>query len=221
MDTVRVFLVAGETSALLIDTGAGGVDLRSAVRERTALPIRVVNTHSHFDHISGNGAFEMVFAHPMEMSLLAKAGFRVHPINDGSGFDLGGRIIQVVGIPGHSPGSIALWDAAAGLLFNGDSILINRPVLLCLDGSSLEAYMRSLSKIIALENDEHGGTINRILCAHGEMDADMDAVRRLKRCAEEVAQGKVAREPVPNELRGYVTDTTALYRYDGAELLVR
>ncbi len=221
MDSVRVFLVAGETSALLIDTGTGGVDLRSAVRECTALPIRAVNTHSHFDHISGNSAFEMIFSHPMEISSLAKAGFKAHPVNDGSGFDLGGRILQVIGVPGHSPGNIALWDAAEGLLFTGDTVLVDQPVLLCLDGASLEAYIRSLSKIIALENDEHGGSLRRIFCSHGEMEANVGTVQRLKKCAEAVDLGKLAAEPVPNNLREFATETTALFGLEGASLLVK
>lgn len=94
MEKVRAFLVAGDTSALLIDTGAGGVNLRAAVCECTALPLRVVNTHSHYDHISGNRDFPMQFAHPLELSALLQAGFRPNPVGDGAGFDLGAEFCR-------------------------------------------------------------------------------------------------------------------------------
>lgn len=43
-------------------------------------------------------------------------------VDDGDVIDLGDRILQVVHVPGHSPGSIALWEAATGLLFSGDCL---------------------------------------------------------------------------------------------------
>ncbi len=220
MEIVRAFVIAGETSALLIDTGAGGVNLRAAVCECTALPIRVVNTHAHFDHISGNGAFEMQFAHPRELSALAKAGFRANPVGDGAGFDLGGRILQVVGLPGHTPGGIALWDAEAGLLFSGDTILTGRPVNLCLDGASLEAYARSLDRVLSMEHDEHGGTVRRIFCAHGDVETNMGMVRKLKACAEGILRGDIAKEPVPEGYAAYRSEDSGLYRYEDVSLLV-
>lgn len=220
MEKVRAFLVAGDTSALLIDTGAGGVNLRAAVCECAALPLRVVNTHSHYDHISGNRDFPMQFAHPLELSALLQAGFRPNPVGDGAGFDLGGRILQVVGLPGHSPGSIGLWDAEAGLLFAGDTVASGRPVTLCLTGASLEAYIRSMGRILAMEDDGEGGTVRRIFCCHGSLEVDMDTVRQLKDCAEQIRRGELAGEPLPDGSARTLPEAARIYRLGDVALIV-
>lgn len=220
MTMVRAFLVAGETSAVLVDTGAGGVNLRQAVLSLTNLPVRIVNTHAHFDHISGNAAFDMRFAHPMEVALLEKAGYPATPVSDGSGFDLGGMILQVVGLPGHSPGSIALWDAARGLLFVGDTVAKGRPVFLSLEGASLEAYSRSMDRILSMEQDEHGGRISRIFCAHGDVECDLDTVRSLKALAEAYGTGEIEKQPLPEKYAAMMGEQVGMISRDGVSLLV-
>ncbi len=220
MQMVRAFLVAGDVSAVLVDTGAGGVNLKAAVCEVTALPVRVVNTHAHFDHISGNGAFDMQFVHPMELSSLAKAGFQARPVGDGAGFDLGGRILQVVSLPGHTPGSIGLWDAEAGLLFAGDTVARGRAVFLCLDGASVEAYLRSMDRILQMEHDEHGGKLSRIFCAHGDVETDLSTVRKLRECAARIAAGELLKEPLPQGYASFLPDTARICRYEDVSILI-
>ncbi len=218
METVRAFLVTGESGAVLIDTGAGGVDIAAAVASCTSLPVRVVNTHAHYDHISGNSAFDMQFVHPLEMSLLQKAGFSPRPIGDGFGLDLGGRILQVVTLPGHSPGGIGLWDSDAGLLFAGDTVLRGQPVLLCLDGSSLEAYARSLDRILSLETSDHG-CLSRVFCAHAEMEVGIDAVHDLKTLVTRVIAGETEKEALPEPYRARFQETYGLYRFGDVAVL--
>ncbi|NKX50965.1 MBL fold metallo-hydrolase, partial [Arthrobacter deserti] len=53
-------LVVGRDKAMVIDTGAGprqAKQIYTAVRALTRLPLVVVNTHSHFDHVFGNAFF--------------------------------------------------------------------------------------------------------------------------------------------------------------------
>lgn len=219
MKMVRAFLVAGETSALLIDTGAGGVNLTAAIRACTALPVRVVNTHAHYDHISGNGAFDMQFAHPLEIGSLSKAGFNPRPIGDGSGFDLGGRILQIVTLPGHSPGSIGVWDADAGLLFAGDTVAKGRPVILSLDGASLEAFVRTMERILGMERDEHGRVVRKIYCAHGDLEATMETVEQLKDCAQRVIAGEVSKSPLPEPFRSHFPDNIGTYQWQQVSII--
>lgn len=54
---VQCFLVCGRKKAVLIDTGMGFSDIRPVVGQLTDLPVRVVNTHWHFDHTGGNAGF--------------------------------------------------------------------------------------------------------------------------------------------------------------------
>jgi glyoxylase-like metal-dependent hydrolase (beta-lactamase superfamily II) len=54
---VNSYLIAGTEQAVLFDTGMGISDIRTVVCGLTDLPIRVVNSHHHFDHIGGNQLF--------------------------------------------------------------------------------------------------------------------------------------------------------------------
>ncbi|MGC8487253.1 MAG: MBL fold metallo-hydrolase [Clostridia bacterium] len=54
---VNSFLLVGSRRALLADTGLGIGDIRAAVESVTRLPVVVVNTHHHFDHVGGNHLF--------------------------------------------------------------------------------------------------------------------------------------------------------------------
>ena len=62
-DGTNCYLVVGTKKALLIDCGTGFCDLRGACRKITNLPITVVATHCHVDHVGGAGQFEEIFIH--------------------------------------------------------------------------------------------------------------------------------------------------------------
>lgn len=59
-ENVYCYLLVGTEKALLIDTAYGFTDIAGAVEELTSLPVTVVNTHGHFDHICGNRFFPEV-----------------------------------------------------------------------------------------------------------------------------------------------------------------
>ena len=59
---------------------------------------------------------------------------------DGDVVDLGDRAFEVLHLPGHSPGSIGLWEPATGVLFSGDAIY-DGPLLDELDGCDIAAYV--------------------------------------------------------------------------------
>ncbi len=59
----NIYLVTGKEKALLIDTGTGLGDLRKVVSDLTDLPVTVVATHSHPDHIGGMGNYESIHIH--------------------------------------------------------------------------------------------------------------------------------------------------------------
>lgn len=63
-------LVVGTEKALLIDTGFGFCNISSIVRNITSLPIIVLNTHGHTDHIQGNKHFEKIYIHKNDIKLL-------------------------------------------------------------------------------------------------------------------------------------------------------
>lgn len=60
------YLLIGKESALLIDTGLGIGKIKKVVNSITDLPILVVATHIHWDHIGGHGEFSKHFVHELE-----------------------------------------------------------------------------------------------------------------------------------------------------------
>lgn len=60
-EEVISFLIEGEERALLFDTGLGIGDMRALVESLTALPIVVLNSHTHYDHIGSNYQFETIY----------------------------------------------------------------------------------------------------------------------------------------------------------------
>jgi glyoxylase-like metal-dependent hydrolase (beta-lactamase superfamily II) len=67
-------------------------------------------------------------------------------VADGDVIDLGDRQFQVLHLPGHTPGSIALWEAATALLFSGDTAYVDSR----LQFPDVEAAERSLERLAAL-----------------------------------------------------------------------
>lgn len=60
-EAVYMYLLIGSEKALLIDTGYGLTDVPSAIQKITDLPVMVVNTHGHMDHIHGNHFYHEIY----------------------------------------------------------------------------------------------------------------------------------------------------------------
>lgn len=69
-EKVRSFLLMGQKEALLIDTGLGIGSIKDVIEGLTDLPIRVVLTHVHWDHIGGVGEFDNCNVHPLDQEWL-------------------------------------------------------------------------------------------------------------------------------------------------------
>lgn len=176
----NMYLVEGNENALLIDTGIGAGDLKKFVKSITDLPIIVVNTHAHGDHVNGNFQFPEVYIHPKEFNdvkrtltkenrntvinnminsnpeydknnILEVNDYQVpvlKPIEEGFIFDLGNRKLEVIEVPGHTPGSICLLDRENKLLFSGDNNCIHI-WLFMYNSTTVETYMESLQKLMS------------------------------------------------------------------------
>lgn len=144
-------LVPGKDKAMLVDTGFGIGDLKGLVESLTALPVFVVNTHNHGDHVQGNPQFGKVYIHSMDApgldkqmaaparalppdevrqynytqdDLIQPAPYAVETVEDGHVFDLGGGYeVEVFHLPGHAEGGIALLDRKRRALYSGDALV--------------------------------------------------------------------------------------------------
>lgn len=70
------YLIAGTESSVLFDTGNGIGNIRSIVDQLTDKPVRVINSHSHFDHIGGNHQFEEILSVSTPFTLSRINGMR-------------------------------------------------------------------------------------------------------------------------------------------------
>lgn len=86
---------------------------------------------------------------------VALEGFRQRParvtrlVDEGDVVDIGDRRFEVLHLPGHSPGSIGLWEATTGTLFSGDA-LYDGPLLDELSTSNIEDYCRTMERLMTL-----------------------------------------------------------------------
>lgn len=125
-----MYLFVGSTKALLVDTGTGGVDLRGEVTKLLggkAVQLVVAHSHSHGDHVSGDNAFKgqpgttVVGLQPSAV----KQFFGISG-DAPAAFDLGGRVVDVLAIPGHQAAHVAYYDHETRLLLTGDTLYPGR-----------------------------------------------------------------------------------------------
>lgn len=67
-------------------------------------------------------------------------------VEEGDVVDIGNRHFEVLHLPGHSPGSIGLWEKATGTLFSGDA-LYDGPLLDEIDGADIPTYVRTMKRL--------------------------------------------------------------------------
>jgi glyoxylase-like metal-dependent hydrolase (beta-lactamase superfamily II) len=70
-EKVHSYLLIGKSAALLIDTGLGIGNIKNEIDKLTKLPVIVVATHVHWDHIGGHGLFNNIYAHKNEVGWLS------------------------------------------------------------------------------------------------------------------------------------------------------
>jgi glyoxylase-like metal-dependent hydrolase (beta-lactamase superfamily II) len=86
-----------------------------------------------------------------------KAAPATRILSDGDRIDLGGSSLTVVHLPGHSPGSIGLFDERTGVLFSGDAIY-DGELLDDLPHSDVEAYAGTMERLRRMAAGRvHGG----------------------------------------------------------------
>src|SRR3954471_19150860 len=168
-------LLLGRDRAFLLDTGA--VDdhtLRDAVDQLVAdwlvdhphpgYQLVVAHTHAHGDHIAGDASFAdrpdtvVVGTSPEEVQVFF--GFDAWPAQIVE-YDLGERRLEVTGIPGHQPASIAVYDGASGLLFTGDSVYPGRIYV-----RDFPAFVDSMNRLVDLASARD---VTHVLGCHIEM----------------------------------------------------
>jgi glyoxylase-like metal-dependent hydrolase (beta-lactamase superfamily II) len=180
-----LYLLFGQERAILFDTGAGGeegatqepdvtgvvhfVMRRWAVHSKRPVPPLVVShLHSHSDHTYGDpqfdGAAHTTFVPPNDVPALQAAFDIANWPDDIGSIDLGGRVLDVVPIPGHDDTSIAVYDRETGVLLTGDTMYPGRIYI----NSSADVFAASIARLVAFTKDK---IVAHVLGTHIEQTA--------------------------------------------------
>ncbi len=171
-----LYLLFGRDSALLLDSGAGGLAIRPEIERLIAawreahggrrVRLIVAHSHSHGDHHAGDDEFrdrpdtEVIGLSP---AAVAKA-FHVAGWPRGLGhINLGGRNLDVIPTPGHEPAHIMIYDARTRLLFSGDMLYPGR---LYVPVDQFGVFRASVDRLVAF-SARH--SVRALLGAHIEM----------------------------------------------------
>lgn len=203
-----MYLVEGEKSAALIDTGLGVGNLKGFVDSLTHLPYRVLLTHGHLDHVGGAFLYESVCLSAKDTFLLRDGGDKrsrkaylksivkdvvvpdtaytkyrepqVFPIRDGQLFELGGVTIEAVAFPGHTPGSHAFLLKEDRILITGDACN-PRTFMFLPECPSIEEYQEAVAKVMA-RADEY----DRVLVSHGPYEVPKTVLQDVYDCCTDI-----------------------------------
>src|SRR5579859_674772 len=210
------YLIVGTKQALLFDTGMGIGNIKRVVSRLTSLPVVVLNSHTHDDHVGGNWEFNSIFGMDTAFTRENAKGstadaqaeiapgeicgnlpknfdpktYRTKPwhvsffIHDGFKIKLGGRIVEVIATPGHTPDAIALIDRENGLLFTGDTYY-PAPIWLYRPETDLVAYEKSIARLAALAPE-----VKTVLGAHNIPVAQPEVLPKLVDAIQAVRSGK-------------------------------
>ncbi len=155
-----VTVIIGGDSVGIVDSGLKETPtryvfplLRSLGREPEEIEY-VVNTHYDWDHIEGNSIFKReagakIAAHELDAEDIGDVDLK---LKDGDLIRLGNRRFTVIHTPGHTPGSICLYDQDTRILITGDSVQGSgsRDGLILIR-TGKEQYINSMKKLLKLE----------------------------------------------------------------------
>lgn len=189
---VRFFLLAGTERALLVDSGRSVHTARDIAAELTDLPISLLNTHADMDHVGSNAQFTAFYMHPDEEENFRRGerGGKILPVREGDVLDLGERELEIIHLPGHTPGSIALLDRSRRVLISGDPIQDGR-IYMFGRFRNMEQYIRSLEHLQAWQ-----GRFDAIWPSHGSFPVSPELIGRLHDGALRVLEGRAEGRPL-------------------------
>lgn len=200
MANESLYLVEGNNKAVLIDAGTKIADLDKIVASLTKRPVMLVVTHAHPDHTgSAINYFPELYIGAGDAASPFVSTYRgkIKELKDGDVIDLGGRTLDVVATPGHTPGSTTFMDKTAGYGFSGDSFGSGNLLL----GGTFSTLLATCQKTSALM--EKNG-IKYLYPGHffGKNAETKQRLDDMATISRDVLAGKVKGEPNPRGMMG-------------------
>lgn len=189
---VYFFLLTGNEYALLIDSGMTVNNAKDLASEITDLPILHLITHADRDHLGSINKFETFYMHPAEsVNYYNDKNNTVSftPVEDGEIIDLGERELEVLLVPGHTTGSIALLDSKYRALFSGDTVQ-NGEIFMFNAFSEINAFVCSLDKLRCYSDE-----FDVIYPSHAAFELKPDFIDELKKGALRMINGEIESQP--------------------------
>lgn len=208
---VRFFLLIGTKEALLIDSGMQVKNAKEIAMGITKLPVKLLNTHADTDHIGSNGEFQTFYMHAAESSNY----YNTHnhtgdftPVEDGEVLDLGDRPLEIILIPGHTPGSIAVLDVKNRVLFSGDSVQDGTVYMFGIQ-REIHAYRKSLDKL-----EQYQERFDWIYPSHSSIPIKPQIIPEIKHAVDSIMAGKIESTEVDlwgHKVKKYTTPAISFY----------
>lgn len=186
----NIYLIAGDERAILIDSGFGDEEHKEIVNQLTSLPVTLVLSHGHGDHVSGAKYWKKALINEADKDLFDKYytgdGIELSFLSDGEILDLGNRKIKVIFTPGHSKGGTVFLDEENQYLFSADTVM-NQPVFLQFAYSSVDEYINSIKKLY-----EQKDKISKIFPGHRNYPLGNEVLDDFLESGEKAARGDEA-----------------------------
>ena len=202
MANESLYLVEGNKKAVLIDAGTNIRDLDEIVASITDKPVMLVVTHVHPDHTgSAIDYFPQLYLNPADTvnipRFMPEYRGEVRYLNDGEILDLGGRALEVVFTPGHTPGSTTFIDKDAGYGFSGDSFGSGNLLLT----TNFSTLLATCEKTSAMLEEYH---VDRLFPGHffGNNAETKQRVDDMITLSKDVLSGKEKGEENPRGMLG-------------------
>ena len=174
------YLIGDESSgeALVVDPAYAIEQYLAEAEKRHVRITRVLETHTHADHVSGHGRFALEHGVPVYVHPAAEPEFEFEPLADGQEISLGEVVVRVLHTPGHRPEHccFAVVDGSRGdepwLVITGDSLLIGdaaRPDLASEAVEGARGLYGSLQRLLELPDgvELYPGHVAGSLCGAG------------------------------------------------------
>ena len=173
-----LYLLFGNDRAVLLDTGAvektvdnplrstidGLVDTWLAAHPRESYQLVVAHTHGHSDHVAGDEQFT-------DRPATTIVDRELPPVQEFFGFaswpeqivefDLGGRVLEMIGTPGHQGAALTIYDPWSGFVLTGDNVLPGR-----IYAFDFPAYLDSMERTVEFATSRE---VTQVMGCHIEM----------------------------------------------------